>query len=151
MSRTTEFLERNWMPIALTAAGAYFIWRFFGKGKSAEQTAAIQSAVVQLESQTGIRASYHEAQYIEFGDTLYSAMFSSGTNEVAIFSIMQRMNNDIDVLKTIEAFGERRPDFTEAWALTKWNLRTYINEDMSKDDVARINQMFASKGITYRF
>ena len=95
------------------------------------------------------KPSYQNSQYFIFADTLYSAMqsdwynpFDYGTDEEGVQSVMDKMKNDSDVLKLVQAFGKR-----DGYTLQQW-----IAEDFSAEDKQiYVNGPLANKGIKYRF
>ena len=98
-----------------------------------------------LQSQS-INPTYTNTQYSIFANGLYSAMantwFDYGTDEDAIKNIMQKMKNDADVLKLIQAFGTR-----DGYDLTGW-LTTELN---TSDMQEYVNGPLTANGITFQF
>ena len=133
--------------LGVTLVGGFYA---FSKIKSLVGSGALVNAsdLAKLKSQ-GVEPTYLESQYKGFADALYNAMYyvPFGTNEGAIFSIFGKMKNDVDVLKTIQAFGTRRQEFTTGVHGLAW----FIADELDKSDIAQINTLFASRGITYRF
>ena len=60
--------------------------------------------------------------------------------------IFKKMNNDLDVALLIEAFGMRRL----AFSTFEGGLQSIIAK-MDSDAPEKVNSIFASKGIDYRF
>jgi hypothetical protein len=95
------------------------------------------------------KPSYQNSQYYIFADTLYSAMqsdwynpFDYGTDEDGVKSVMEKMRNDADVLKLVQAFGKK-----DGYTLQQW-----IAEDFSAEDKQiYVNGPLANRGIKYRF
>ena len=91
---------------------------------------------------TGADPSYLDSQYILFADTLYTAMKGAGTDEEAVAGVMYKMKNGADVLKLINAFGQK-----DGYSLTEW-----IADDFSQEDKTfYINNVLAKKGIQFKF
>jgi hypothetical protein len=96
----------------------------------------------------GQTPSYSDTSYVGFADKINSAGVTGfGTDENAIYDVFQQMKNDADVLKLIAAFGNRRIEFSLAWA----GLSGWLRSELDAREIAKINAILAGKGITYRF
>ena len=60
---------------------------------------------------------------------------------------VSEMNNDLDVFTLIEAFGQRRKEFSMISA----GLGGFLYSELSENDINKINQMFLAKQIKTRF
>jgi len=145
---TPKLPENKYVRYAIYGAvgyGAYKLFTaLFSKNTTLEKAAADEK---KFKAQ-GIKQSYPDGQYNVFADSLESAfIYWAGTDEDTIFSIMDKMKNNLDVSKLIQAFGTRRQEFT----LMNYSLGAFITDELSSADISKINQMFANKGITYRF
>jgi hypothetical protein len=58
------------------------------------------------------------------------------------------MKNDLDIVMLIQAFGERRPQFT---INTGMALVPFLNEDLNRSEIGEINKILAAKNIKFRF
>ena len=145
-----ELPKNKYIRYALFGAvgyGAYkLIKALFGsKVPTTPDAAAKDEKKFQSE---GMKASYPDSQYSIFADSLYSAfIYWAGTDEKTIYSIMGKMNNNLDVAKLVKAFGTRRQEFT----LMNYSLGAFITDELGTSEIANINKMFAAKKITYRF
>jgi len=154
MMKQTNFFNTAWSDrgpaeriFLLAGAGisSIVIFRQIGKltGFIRQTSQNIQtSAELQQWQNVGQNLSYQNTQYQIFAESLYTAMKGFGTNENAVRDVMQRMNNNADILKLIQVFGVR-----DGYGLSAW-----ITDDFSsKDKEKYINQVLRSKGITYQF
>jgi hypothetical protein len=57
------------------------------------------------------------------------------------------MKNNIDVALLIKAFGKRRVEFSTQ----DQELGAHLSNDLDSAEITKINNILASKGITYRF
>jgi len=136
----------TWAIIA--GAGKYLASKLIKKSP----TAAEKKDVKILEQQ-GQKATYLDSNYKQFADGLYAAraanapFFWGGTNEDAMYSIFNKMKNDLDIAKLVTAFGERRLSFS----LTSANLGGYLNDELDSTELGIINTDLRSKGIKYQF
>jgi hypothetical protein len=109
--------------IAVAAIGAgYLIYR--SVKKKADEKAGIKPlssslpANINTDIQTEAKKnplSYPLSQYDEWANSLYSAMFRSGTDEEPIYRIMGYMKNNADVLQLIKAFGVRKAGWGQSF------------------------------------
>ena len=70
-----------------------------------------------------------------------------GTDEDAIYSVMNKMKNECDLLQVIAEFGVRRQE----WGFEKLNLPQFINDELDTKELQTVNSILRKKGIAYRF
>ena len=131
--------------LAGTGIGAIVIFRQIGKLtgfiRQTSQNVQTQGELNQWQN-VGQTPSYQNTQYQIFADALLTAMKGFGTDEDAVKDVMNKMNNNADILKLIQVFGIR-----DGYGLSAW-----ITDDFSAEDKDKyINQVLRSKGITYQF
>ena len=95
----------------------------------------------------GQKPSFPKSQYRAFADTIQQENLSFNTDEEKIYDIFKQMKNDLDIVMLIQAFGERRPQFT----LNDVGLAPFLNEDLSKSEIGEINKILTAKNINLRF
>lgn len=96
----------------------------------------------------GQTASYPSATYSQLADKIYAAvMYTWGTDEQAIYDAFSQMKNNLDVAMLIKAFGKRRLEFSTQDA----ELGAHLGNDLDSTEIAQINSILGSKGITYKF
>ena len=95
----------------------------------------------------GQKPSFPKSQYRAFADTIQQENLSFNTDEEKIYDIFKQMKNDLDIIMLIQAFGERRPQFT----LNDVGLAPFLNEDLSKSEIGEINKILTAKNIKFRF
>lgn len=147
--KTPKLPENKYVRYALIGAVGYGAYKLLSALFKAKSNTVSQAANDEKKFKSqGQKQSYADGQYNVFADSLYSAfIYWAGTDEDTIYSIMNKMNNDVDVSKLIQAFGTRRQEFTTM----KYSLGAFITDEMGQSEVAKINDIFAKKGITYRF
>lgn len=128
--------------------------------KNKKQNQAFDQDFNQLTGQGGQTPSYPKSDYITLADKIYAAgcpgLFCYGTDEQAIYDVFGQMNNDLDVLLLVKAFGLREPRGGVcipipgtgdcAVALGEW-----LPTELSADEIQNINNIFSKKGIKYKF
>ena len=146
---TPKLPENKYVRYGLYAAVGYGAYKLFTALFSKSSTTVDKAAADEKKFKAqGEKQSYADGQYNVFADSLYSAfIYWAGTDEDTIYSIMDKMKNNLDVSKLIQAFGTRRQEFTTM----QYSLGAFITDEMSSSEVAKINNIFANKGITYRF
>jgi hypothetical protein len=97
--------------------------------------------------QQGQKPSFPRSQYKAFADTIQQENLSWDTDEKKIYNIFKQMKNDLDITLLVEAFGNRRPQFT----LNDVALVPFLNEDLNKSEIEEINKILIAKNIKFRF
>jgi hypothetical protein len=131
--------------LAGTGIGAIVIFRQIGKLtgfiRQTAQNVQTQGELNQWQN-VGQTPSYQNTQYQIFADALLTAMQGFGTDEDAVKDVMNKMNNNADILKLIQVFGIR-----DGYGLSAWITDDFSAEDKEKN----VNSVLRSKGITYQF
>ena len=133
--------------------GGYLAYKLYRKLNPSEKEIAEEKLVEESEftsegeSCMG-KLSYRSSQYKAFATALHNAFVETvGTDEDAIYSVMNKMKNECDLLQVIAEFGVRRQE----WGFEKLNLPQFINDEMSTKELQKVNSILRRKGITYRF
>lgn len=98
----------------------------------------------------GQELSYPESAYDNFADVIQQAGYAfsfDGVDQEAIYGVFEQMQNDLDTLYLIKAFGRRRVEMSMQSAALGGFLRTELDEE----EMAKINDILAAKGIIYKF
>jgi hypothetical protein len=82
--------------------------------------------------------SFSKSQYLTFADTIYNSMDGAGTDEEALKGAFKEMQNDVDILYLIDAFGTRAGTSMFATSteedLAKWlqadGMTTTVNDTL---------------------
>jgi hypothetical protein len=69
------------------------------------------------DNKQGTKYTYGAQQYLNFAESLYTAMDGVGTNEAGIKRVMDQMKTYDDVLALIQAYGKRKWSKWEIWDL----------------------------------
>jgi hypothetical protein len=69
------------------------------------------------DNRQGTKYSYGAQQYLNFAESLFTAMDGVGTNEAGIKRVMDQMKTYDDVLALIQAYGRRKWSKWEIWDL----------------------------------
>lgn len=93
----------------------------------------------------GVKPSFSTSEYNNFANQLEKAMKGPGTKEAPIFSIFQKMENDLDIINLNKAFGFR-DTFWGSYDLSEW-----LRGDLSHSEMTKLNTILAEKGITKQF
>jgi len=96
--------------------------------------------------------SYTTAQYEIFCQRLSTAFVDGwGTDEDAIYEVFQQMKTNSDVLMLIDVYGVRNyPEATLFWG-EDWPLIEIIYNELTNSEIAEINSILKTNGITYTF
>lgn len=96
----------------------------------------------------GMLPTYSDTEYESFADMLFIAFDGNGTDDSAVEDVFSKMENKVDVLKLILAYGTK---VLESWGMDEdpKNLpMTMVSEGV---DIEEINSLFMLKGVDYTF
>lgn len=139
---------KGFLVVAIVGGGGYLIYRLTKKGPKSEE----KKDTKKLEAM-GQKPSYLDSNYKQFADALYAARSANasfiweGTNEKAIYAVFQKMKNDLDVVKLVEAFGTQRLSYSLQWA----NLGGFLQDELNAEELAVVNGILRNKKINYQF
>lgn len=140
-------LNKPLLWVTIIGIGAYALYKI---GSSIAKKLTLDNAnkdIIEAQK-SGQTASYPSATYSQLADKIYAAvMYTWGTDNQAIYDVFNLMKNNIDVAMLIKAFGKRRIEFS----LQDAELGAHLSDDMNSSEIAKINSILSSKGITYRF
>jgi hypothetical protein len=140
------------IAVGVIGGVGYAIYRIAKKGGNILKPIDTKKDAKKLEEQGQI-PTYLSSNYKQFADALYAArsanatLFWGGTNEKAMYNIFSKMKNDLDIVKLIEAFGERRLSYSLQYA----NLGGFLADELNDDEIAIINKDLKSRKINYQF
>ncbi|MEE1288473.1 MAG: hypothetical protein UHK44_07735 [Bacteroidaceae bacterium] len=104
----------------------------------------------------GSSLRFSDVEYMTMSDSLYSYLSDTragyaGVDEDGVYSIMERLRTDDDVMKLIKTFGSR--EIRKRWQ-TKSHVYTLpgaVAALMSQSERDEINERFENNGISFRF
>lgn len=100
----------------------------------------------------GVNPTINDAQVQSMSNALVSAFEGCGTDEDAVYNVMDQLKNDADVYKLTQGYGTRKYDACGPWTGdTEKTLGGAISDELDAFEKKRINMMFSSKGIKYQF
>ena len=148
-----NIIPREFRISLAVIGGGYLAYKLYRKINPSDEDKAKdeleKEAEVTSEGTTcADNLSYKLSQYKGFATQLYNAFFEAfGTDEDAIYSVMNKMKNECDLLQTISEFGVRRQEF----GFSKLNLPQFMHDELSTKDIQTVNDILRKKGISYRF
>jgi hypothetical protein len=138
-------------PIKFAIGGSLLFLIYFLTMKSKDDnipdTPDIDDVPNKPKGKTATQYTYGATQYLNFADTLFTAMNGPGTNEESIKRVMSSMKTYDDVLALITAYGKRKWSVWEFWDLNPKPLtlaealeseldakeiEKYVNEPLNK-------------------
>jgi hypothetical protein len=152
--------------VAGLGLAGYAIYRHFKKAqdiKDANQASALAQGEINTLEQQGVTQSFDDSQYEAFCQRLVQAMNGCGTDEQSVYDVFRQLRNNVDIRKLIVQFGVR---YYQPCAATSpisyliWQandkaygggLPTWLSYDLSSSEIANINGILASAGISYQF
>ena len=129
----------------------WLVYKFYSTigFKTAEERAEEQEIKKDKDNlyDKGQRPTFSRTQYRQFADKIEQENMSMNTDENKIYDIFKQMKNDLDIVLLIEAFGQRRPNFS----FNSYGLAAFLNEDLNSSEIAKVNAILAGKNIKFRF
>lgn len=111
------------------------------------------SALQQLAAQ-GVYPSFSAAQAEGYAATLRTAFDDCGTDNSAVTSVMNAIQNQADILLLVSTYGTRgyKGCFDgDYFSNHEYNLSEAITSELSASDIDTINNQFSAKGIDFKF
>jgi len=144
-----------WTAVALVA-GFIFVGNPLAAATTEQRTQYTIDADLKKTASTQ-KQSYSDFQYVTWANNLEEAMFDVGTTSSTIYDIFKQLKNDTDYMKLQAAFGLRPytggifPNISSVFGLAQGiDLNTWIRNEEGQSVIDELNQIMASKGITYR-
>jgi hypothetical protein len=82
-------------------------------------------------------------------DAIEKAVFDVGTDEDSIFRVFADLNGDGDFVALFNAYGIRRY-FSFSTLFVDLNLTQTLQEELTRTEITELNNLLASRNITYR-
>lgn len=148
-----RYITPEILQTGMVLGGLFLVYRLLrpAGAKEQQQTATTVKSDIVKEESKGEQQSYSNSNYKTLADRLYSAMNTSGTDESAIYSVFETLKNKIDVLKIIEAYGVRQLYQFGIPIGGKQNLSQALSDELSDNEISKVNQILFKKGINYKF
>ena len=140
-------LNKPLVWLTIIGLGGYALYRLAGAIKK-KLTLSNADADIRAAQKSGEKLTYSLGNYTQFADQIYAAVLTVfGTDEAAIYSVFNKMQNNLDVAQLIKAFGKRRLEFSTQ----DLELGAHLSNDLDSSEIAKVNSILTSKNITYRF
>jgi hypothetical protein len=104
-------------PIKIAIGGSFLVLVYFltRKKEFIPIVPPIPPVPPKPNNKQGTQYSYGAQQYLNFAESLFTAMDGVGTNEASIKRVMEQMKTYDDVLALIQAYGKRKWSKWELW------------------------------------
>ncbi len=130
------------LGILIVVLVVYFIRKWTKKDPQESTTDEAQKQIIEYE------LSYELSQYAIFCDKLEVAFEDFGTDEDAVYSIFDQMQNDSDLAQLIVTYGKRQ--YWGNYIPMSLNLPETIYQEMTRIEIDRINEILSLKGIRFK-
>lgn len=89
------------------------------------------------DNKQGTQYTYGAQQYLNFAESLFTAMDGVGTNESSIKRVMEQMKTYDDVLALIQAYGKRKWSKWELWDINPkpMTLAEALESELSSTEI----------------
>ncbi len=131
------------VPILGIGVGALIIRKLIKKrnsdGTSTKEAPSMKDTIINKKNLT---ISVSDAAL--YANTLYGAMLDFGTDEEAIYSIINKIKTKDDILLVIKAFGMKKHLWgtRSAFLGQEYNLIGWLRSELSKKEIAKIKSRF---------
>lgn len=136
---------------------------------SEEQEVSKYKKVLREAKRDGIKPTYTEATYKTMANKIFAAIDGRGTDELAIYQVMQQIVNNADYAELVLAFGRRtygeplgggernfNNPVTFGFKLLTGglkddrtaNLMEALREDLDEEELNRVRQILKINGVT---
>ncbi len=153
--------EKKYLQYAAFGLGVFVVYKAFKKistnvkdifGDYSDEKELIESINKEQQklSRQGMSLSYPTFQYKSYAEILKNAMGGIGTDEEAIYNVMSKMKNNLDVSELIKQYG------THIYAVSPirflyLDLSGWLTEELSTKELNKVNNILAENNITYKF
>lgn len=102
---------------------------------------------INHEENQGNKLSYPLTQYDIWAGVIEEATNTSGTDEDAIYSVFNQLNNNTDLLQLVKAYGKRL-NFWFGVPTGNLTLPQVLVAELDSSELKEINNILYAKGIT---
>lgn len=132
----------------------YLLNKLFGGDASAGQLPDSAADELDLLAAQHVYPTISATEAEAYASAIVAAFDDCGTDEQAVYEVMQHMNNRADVLLLIKVYGTRGYKgcfdgdyFSEHY----FNLAQAISNEMGSAERAKVNSILQSKGVAFSF
>jgi hypothetical protein len=147
------YYTKNILYTAVTLAGTLLVSfiirnRFDNSAEISATDELLQTNQDELQqlANKGVKPTISAVRAENLAAKLFEAMSGPGTDEDAIFAVIDELKNDADVLLVTKKFGKRA-----GWTFIDYSLPEWILSELSGGNVRAINERLKKKGISYRY
>lgn len=157
---TTPSFARTVVIVGIVVIIFILIYRWRGNSKRRQQDKQFEQDYNKLTTESNQQPTYLQTNYQEYADRIYAAgcegLFCYGTNEEAIYEVFRKMQNALDVLLLVKAFGLREERGGVCIPIPGTGecdvpLSSWLQTELSADEFKEVNNILAQKGINYQF
>lgn len=156
MAKENQSTASNLVTLGLVGVGAFFLIKHINRQPDVRKR-DLNQAIKEAEG-TGLRLSYSPLFYEQAASVIYDAFrsnFASDNDDNAIRKL-KRMQNDLDILELVKAYGYRQHYYLDLGILKfedgpRRNLFQSVVEELSLSELATVNNDYKAKGMTFRF
>lgn len=123
--------------VVISVIGYYLIKSKFKKIET-QKDIVENKAEIKVYEQQGEQPTYDNFEYNDMADDLYAALDGWGTDYTVVGEVINKLQNNVDFLKLVAAFGVR-----DGYGFQEW-----IDGDISTSNKQAYNDTLAAKGIT---
>lgn len=150
------FTPEKILPVAITGAGLYILWRLFFKQSETEkaQEAGAEDVKAYVQTATAAQtATKTRGEWALIADTIYNDLRYSRIDDDHGDAIYQlaRCKNDADVATLIDTFGKRQEYLFGLPVGDEMALPTFVRGNLSNDEINIVNDNYRRKNIRFRW
>lgn len=135
--------------VSIIGGTVYSVYEINRYVKNKNKEADLKSDVIKLKDK-GVRLTFPITDYKGLADKIQQSGLNHlfGTDEDSILSVFKSLKNDLDVLYLLKGFGDNRYASVFNWSSS---LPEFLEIQIGKDGVAKVNHILELKSIKYRF
>lgn len=155
--KTTGVVKKYQVPLIITGVAivGYLGYKYYRKKNPTDESSL--TADEKKAKAKGQALSYTLTSYQGLANTIFNSWYQTynpfnSVDETVVLSVMSKMNNDLDVLQLIRAFGKRRAPVNFLSLLTPdVTLGEWLSIGLEPKELTVINELLAKKGISFQF
>lgn len=130
------------IAVVVLAIAIYIICKVNGIGKKIHDSSTNSKLAKLLDEEIDDKSiTSTQMQLNGYASKLYAAMKGWGTDEDSIYDVFRQMQSRSDVLQLIRTFGVK-----DHMTLNEWLI-----DELSANEIDKVNQILANNGINYKF
>ncbi len=141
-NKKAKIIAISIIAVIIIAVIIIIVLKIKGFGKTIHDSETNAKLAKQLDEEISEdKITITQQQLNSYASKLYAAMKGWGTDEESIYDVFREMKTRSDVLQLIKTFGVK-----DHMTLNEW-----LNDELSADEIYKINEILSGNNINYKF